>query len=64
MQILPTDTADTTLNFWGSMGNQSDASTDFMQTMQDAMNSVENGQDVSVNAALQNGSGQKQATST
>ena len=61
MQILPTDTADTTLNFWGSMGNQSDASTDFMQTMQDAMNSVENGQDVSVNAALQNGSGQKQA---
>lgn len=61
MQILPTDTADTTLNFWSSMGNQSDASTDFMQTMQDAMNSVENGQDVSVNAALQNGSGQKQA---
>ena len=52
MQILPTDTADTTLNFWGSMGNQSDASIDFMQTMQDAMNSVENGQDVSVNAAL------------
>ena len=61
MQILPTDTADTTLNFWSSMGNQSDASTDFMQTMQDAMNSVENGQDVSVNAALQNDSGQKQA---
>lgn len=61
MQILPTDTADTTLNFWSSMGNQSDASTDFIQTMQDAMNSVENGQDVSVNAALQNGSGQKQA---
>lgn len=61
MQILPTDTADTTLNFWSSMGNQSDASTDFMQTMQDAMNSVESGQDVSVNAVLQNDSGQNQA---
>ena len=43
------------------MGNQSDASTDFMQTMQDAMNSVESGQDVSVNAVLQNDSGQNQA---
>ena len=63
MQILPTDTADSALNFWGSMGNQSDAdaSTDFMQAMQDAMKSVESGQDVSVNAALQNGSGQTQA---
>ena len=60
MQILPVDPTGSGLNFLSGMSGSSgaDASSDFVQAMQNAMDSVENGQHVSVNAALQDDSGQ------
>lgn len=50
MQILPTDS---TLGFFGSTGTPADTGTsDFMQTMQNAMDAVREGNEVSVSAAL------------
>ncbi|WP_297828868.1 flagellar hook-length control protein FliK [uncultured Desulfovibrio sp.] len=60
MQILPADPTGFGLNFLSSMDASSgaDASSDFVQAMQDAIGSVESGQNVSVNSALQEDSGQ------
>lgn len=54
MQIIPADPTGFGLNFLSSMGASSDAdaSVDFARSIQDAMDSVENGQNASVNAAL------------
>lgn len=51
MQILPTDS---TLGFFGTTGTSADSGTsDFMQTMQSAMDAVREGSEVSVSAALE-----------
>lgn len=50
MQILPTDS---TLGFFGSAGTSADTgNSDFMRTMQDALDAVREGSEVSVSAAL------------
>ena len=51
MQIMPTDSADASLGFFGSTNTAADRG-DFLQTMQDAMESVRDGSEVSVSAAL------------
>ncbi len=51
MQILPTDS---TLGFFGNAGTSADSgNSDFMQTMQNAMDAVREGSEVSVSAALE-----------
>lgn len=51
MQILPTDS---TLGFFGSAGASADSgNSDFMQTMQNAMDAVREGSEASVSAALE-----------
>lgn len=51
MQILPTDS---TLGFFGTTGTSADSgNSDFMQTMQNAMDAVREGSEVSVSAALE-----------
>ncbi|WP_308620971.1 flagellar hook-length control protein FliK [uncultured Desulfovibrio sp.] len=51
MQILPTDS---TLGFFGTAGTSADSgNSDFMQTMQNAMDAVREGSEVSVSAALE-----------
>lgn len=51
MQILPTDS---TLGFFGTTGTSADSgNSDFMQTMQSAMDAVREGSEVSVSAALE-----------
>ena len=50
MQILPTDS---TLGFFGNTGASADSgNSDFLQTMQNAMDAVRDGSEVSVDAAL------------
>lgn len=51
MQIMPTSSADSSLGFFGSPSSSADNS-DFLQSMQDAMASVQDGSEVSVSAAL------------
>lgn len=51
MQIMPTSSADSSLGFFGSPSSSADSS-DFLQSMQDAMASVQDGSEVSVSAAL------------
>ena len=51
MQIMPTSSADSSLGFFGSTSSSADNS-DFLQSMQDAMASVQDGSEVSVSAAL------------
>ena len=52
MQIMPTDSADASLGFFGST-NTTASRGDFLQSMQDAMESVQDGSEVSVSAALE-----------
>ena len=53
MQIMPTNSADASLGFFGSTSNSAGSSnSDFLQSMQDAMESVQDGSEVSVSAAL------------
>ena len=52
MQIMPTDSADASLGFFGST-NTAASRGDFLQSMQDAMESVQDGSEVSVSAALE-----------
>ena len=51
MQIMPTSSADSSLGFFGSTSTSA-GNSDFLQSMQDAMASVQDGSDVSVSAAL------------
>ena len=53
MQIMPTNSADASLGFFGSTSNSAGSSnSDFLQSMQDAMGAVQDGSEVSVSAAL------------
>ena len=54
MQIMPTSSADASLGFFGSTSNSAgNGNSDFLQSMQDAMEAVDDGSSVSVSAALE-----------
>ena len=54
MQIMPTNSADSSLGFFGSVGiSHASDKGEFLQSMQDAMDSVRDGSEVSVSAALE-----------
>ncbi|MDE6734041.1 MAG: flagellar hook-length control protein FliK [Desulfovibrio sp.] len=54
MQIMPTSSADSSLGFFGSTSNSAgNGNGDFLQSMQDAMEAVDDGSSVSVSAALE-----------
>ncbi|MDE5879641.1 MAG: flagellar hook-length control protein FliK, partial [Desulfovibrio sp.] len=50
---MPIDSADSSLGFFGSTANSAgNGNSDFLQSMQDAMESVRDGSEVSVSSAL------------
>ena len=54
MQIMPTNSADSSLGFFGSAGVSATSDKgEFLQSMQEAMESVRDGNEVSVSAALE-----------
>ncbi|WP_165079505.1 MULTISPECIES: flagellar hook-length control protein FliK [unclassified Desulfovibrio] len=54
MQIMPTSSADASLGFFGSTSNSAgNGNGDFLQSMQDAMEAVDDGSELSVSAALE-----------
>ena len=54
MQIMPTDSADASLGFFGSTSSSAgNGNSDFLQSMQDALEAVNDGSEFSVSAALE-----------